>query len=51
MYKRQLLELIRVNLLYVNPQLTNKAREKGKKGKLLTIYLLSQNLLSGLIFY
>ncbi len=33
MYKRQLLELIRVNLLYVNPQLTNKAREKGKKGK------------------
>ena len=32
MYKRQLLELIRVNLLYVNPQLTNKAREKGKKG-------------------
>ncbi|MEO2668306.1 ABC transporter, partial [Enterococcus faecium] len=50
MYKRQLLELIRVNLLYVNPQLTNKAREKGKKGKRLTIYLLSQNLFSGLIF-
>ncbi|ENZ6558122.1 ABC transporter [Enterococcus faecium] len=50
MYKRQLLELIRVNLLYVNPQFTNKAREKGKKGKRLTIYLLSQNLLSGLIF-
>ncbi len=51
MYKRQLLELIRVNLLYVNPQLTNKAREKGKKGKRLTIYLLSQNLFSGLIFF
>ena len=46
MYKRQLLELIRVNLLYVNPQLTNKAREK-KKGKRLTIYLLSQNLFQG----
>lgn len=33
MNKQQLIELIRVNLLYVNPQMTNKAREKGKKRK------------------
>ena len=48
MNKQQLIELIRVNLLYVNPQMTNKAREKGKKGKSLSRYLMLQFVLSGL---
>ena len=47
---KQLIELIRVNLLYVNPQMTNKAREKGKKGKSLSRYLMLQFVLSGLAF-
>ena len=50
MNKQQLIELIRVNLLYVNPQMTNKAREKGKKGKSLSRYLMLQFVLSGLAF-
>ena len=50
MYKRQLLELIRVNLLYVNPQLTNKAREKGKRKAINYLSFVSKSF-SGLIFY
>lgn len=50
MNKQQLIELMRVNLLYVNPQMTNKAREKGKKGKNLSRYLMLQFVLSGLVF-
>lgn len=50
MNKRQLLELTKVNLRYANPQITDKARKKGKNGKKLTRYLLNQFLLSGFLF-
>ena len=50
MNKRQLLTLTSVNLRYANPQITDKARKKGKSGKQLTRYLIQQYLLSGLIF-
>ncbi|WP_165003779.1 MULTISPECIES: ABC transporter [unclassified Enterococcus] len=50
MVKGQLIELTRVNLRYANPQLTNKAREKGKSGKELSSYLLRQYVLSAMIF-
>lgn len=50
MNTRQLIELSRVNLRYVNPQATDKARKKGKQGKELTRSILSQYLFSGIIF-
>jgi ABC-2 type transport system permease protein len=50
MNKQQLLTLISVNLRYANPQVTDKARKKGKSGSTLTRYLVQQYLLSGLIF-
>ncbi len=49
MNKNQLAELMRVNFLYVNPQLTSRARKKGKRGKKLSRYLVLQFALSGLI--
>lgn len=50
MNKTQLLELIRVNLRYANPQVTDRARKKGKSGKSLTRALINQYLLSGVLF-
>lgn len=50
MNKQQLFELIRTNLLYVNPQATNSARKKGKSGKALTRSLLMQYMLTGVLF-
>lgn len=50
MNKTQLLELIRVNLRYANPQVTDRARKKGKSGKALTRALINQYLLSGVLF-
>lgn len=50
MRKQQLLMLTRINLLYANPQMTDKARKKGKTGGKLTRYLLWQYGLSGLTF-
>lgn len=50
MNKSQLLELTRVNLRYANPQVTDRARKKGKSGKALTRSLIGQYLLSGVLF-
>lgn len=50
MNKKQLLELTRVNLRYANPQVTERARKKGKSGKALTRSLINQYLLSGVLF-
>ncbi|OTN89429.1 hypothetical protein A5819_001921 [Enterococcus sp. 7E2_DIV0204] len=50
MNKTQLLELTRVNLRYANPQVTDRARRKGKSGKALTRALINQYLLSGVLF-
>lgn len=50
MNKTQLLELTRVNLRYANPQITDRARRKGKSGKALTRALINQYLLSGVLF-
>ncbi|MGX7264918.1 hypothetical protein [Enterococcus crotali] len=50
MNKPQLLELTRVNLRYANPQITDRARKKGKSGKALTRALINQYLLSGVLF-
>lgn len=50
MRKQQLLMLTRINLLYANPQMTDKARKKGKSGGQLTRYLLWQYGLSGMVF-
>ncbi|WP_086315609.1 ABC-2 type transport system permease [Enterococcus sp. 7F3_DIV0205] len=50
MNKTQLLELTRVNLRYANPQVTERARKKGKSGKALTKALINQYLLSGVLF-
>ena len=46
----QLKELIRVNLLFANPQVTEKGRAKGKQGHALVRSILSQYLLSTIIF-
>ncbi|OJG24284.1 hypothetical protein RU98_GL001707 [Enterococcus caccae] len=43
-------ELTRVNLRYANPQVTDRARRKGKSGKALTRSLINQYLLSGFLF-
>ena len=50
MNKRQLLTLTSVNLRYANPQVTDKARKKGKSGTQLTRYLIQQYVLSGFVF-
>lgn len=50
MNKGRLLELIKVNLRYANPQQTNQARKKGKSGSSLTRSLLLQYLFSMAIF-
>lgn len=50
MNKTQLVELTRVNLRYANPQVTDRARRKGKSGKALTRALVNQYLLSGVLF-
>lgn len=50
MSKRQLAELTRVNLRYVNPQATDKARKSGKTGSRLTRSILNQYVLSGILF-
>lgn len=50
MINPQLKSLIEVNLLFANPQVTDKARKKGKSGKKLTQSILLQYLMSGLIF-
>ncbi|MFD2308265.1 ABC transporter [Enterococcus termitis] len=50
MNKKQLFELTRVNLRYANPQVTDRARKKGKSGKALTRSLINQYLLSGVLF-
>ncbi|MDO7872211.1 MAG: ABC transporter [Enterococcus casseliflavus] len=50
MRKQQFLTLTSVNLRYANPQLTDKARKKGKAGSTLTSYLLFQYALSGVVF-
>ncbi|QBO35063.1 hypothetical protein EQG49_00650 [Periweissella cryptocerci] len=42
MNRRQFSNLFKINLIYANPQLTTKAREKGKYGRKLIKYLLSQ---------
>lgn len=47
---RQLKELIRVNLLFANPQVTQKGRLKGKSGTPLIRSILSQYVLSAIIF-
>lgn len=46
----QLKELIRVSMRYISPQVTDKAREKGRTGKKLTRYIMSQYLFAGLTF-
>lgn len=50
MRKQQFLTLTSVNLRYANPQLTDKARKKGKAGSTLTSYLLFQYAFSGVVF-
>lgn len=50
MNKKQITELIKVNLRYANPQVTDKARKSGKSGAKLTRYILMQYLLSGGLF-
>lgn len=50
MNKTQLAELLKVNLRYVNPQATNKARKSGKHGARLTRSIVNQYILSGVIF-
>ena len=50
MNKKQLAELLKVNLRYVNPQATNKARKAGKHGSRLTQSIVNQYILSGIIF-
>lgn len=50
MNKKQLMELVRVNLRYANPQITDRARRKGKSGKALTKALINQYLLSAVLF-
>ena len=46
MNKKQLAELLKVNLRYVNPQATNKARKAGKHGSRLTQSIVNQYILS-----
>ncbi|MCB5952877.1 ABC transporter [Enterococcus sp. BWT-B8] len=50
MNKLQLSELVRTNLRYANPQITDKLRRKGKSGKELTRSLINQYLFSGVAF-
>ncbi|MGX7059089.1 ABC transporter [Vagococcus humatus] len=50
MNKQHITALTAVNLRYANPQVTDKLRKKGKKGKKLTQSLANQFLFSGLIF-
>lgn len=50
MINRQLLQLMKVNLLYANPQLTRRQREKGKTGTALYRSLISQYLAIGVVF-
>ncbi|GAJ25787.1 ABC transporter permease protein [Liquorilactobacillus sucicola DSM 21376 = JCM 15457] len=50
MNKSQLWQLTKINLLYANPQATNKARQNGKRGRELTISLIRQYILIGILF-
>ncbi len=50
MISSQLKALININLLFINPQVTDRARKKGKQGKKLTKYILFQYLMSMIIF-
>ncbi|MGY3766862.1 hypothetical protein ACWOAH_10085 [Vagococcus vulneris] len=50
MLNRQLKSLVKTNLLFVNPQVTEKARRKGKTGAAMIRSILSQYIVSGLIF-
>lgn len=49
MNKTQFGNLVRINLLYTNPQGTAKGREKGKTGRALTRYLLAQTMWVALV--
>ena len=50
MINRQLMQLIKINILYVNPQQTRKQRENGKTGAALYRSLIYQYLLLGALF-
>lgn len=50
MSKKRLTALLKVNLLYANPQQTTKTRKKGKNGNALVRSLAMQYLGSGLLF-
>ncbi|WP_159721589.1 ABC transporter [Enterococcus sp. CSURQ0835] len=50
MNKTQLKTLTTLNLLYVNPSYTLQSRKKGKRGKKLIQAIVSQYVLSGIIF-
>lgn len=50
MINRQFLQLMKINLLYANPQLTRRQREKGKSGAALYRSLISQYVIIGIIF-
>lgn len=50
MNSRQLFALARVNLRYLNPQVTDRLRKKGKSGRKLTQSIINQYLFSGAIF-
>lgn len=50
MFNRQLVQLMKINLLYVNPQLTRRQRENGKTGSALYRSLIRQYVLLGVIF-
>ncbi|MFD2729578.1 ABC transporter [Enterococcus camelliae] len=50
MISSQLKALMNVNLLFINPQVTERARKKGKQGKQLTRYIVQQYLLSMVVF-
>lgn len=50
MLNRQLMQLIKINILYVNPQQTRKQRENGKTGAALYRSLIQQYVLLGALF-
>ncbi len=51
MFNKQLLQLIKINLLYVNPEQTHRQRdEQGKTGTALYRSLIRQYLIVGLVF-
>ncbi len=50
MFKSRLFTLLKMNLIYMNPQYTVQLRKKGKSGKKLVRSLLTQQLMLALLF-